>query len=567
VASLFAGGGGSSLGYSMAGYREVFASDFDPTRARRCGRTSRTWRCTRATSRSSRRETILRAGGLEVGELDVLDGSPPCQGFSTAGLREMGDQRNRLFEQYARLLGSLRPRAFVMENVSGMVKGKMRFTFREILLALRGRGYRVRAAVLNAQDYGVPQHRERIIFIGAREDLAVEPSHPQPTVRRPITTREAVDWRTDPPDAAGMPQLCDSWLGARAYAHVRQGGCAADVPRNNGMWFTNVMKISPGKPSHAILKSSSGHGWGRWCTRRAAARSRLGGMDARQLPGRVPARRQVRGADRADRQLRAAAPHARVAQHVRGMLEQARQAGRGVSRSQMTWSCEACGYTGGSIRLAAGGQATCPNCGSPLVPETETADDVGELARADAPAARMPGEDAILALLRAGSVPEEEILAVDTGAVVANLLETTRGYERDPLAELAEADADAERRGDGPTPGVTLELEAPARPACARCLLPMPGRVSLRWREGASRLSPDAVGRALDAVASRLHTEGTLAEQAAALLAAVGAQEVEAEVSVRRQCAGCGAGSVVTTARARRVSPGAGDPPQHRDGG
>ena len=123
VASLFAGGGGSSLGYSMAGYREVLAADFD---AHACATLRLNFQGVEVHEgdvAALRPERVLEAGGIEVGELDVLDGSPPCQGFSTAGKREVGDARNRLFMEYARLLGALRPRAFVMENVSGMVKG------------------------------------------------------------------------------------------------------------------------------------------------------------------------------------------------------------------------------------------------------------------------------------------------------------------------------------------------------------------------------------------------------------------------------------------------------------
>ena len=101
-----------------------------------------------------------------------------CQGFSTAGKREIGDARNQLFREYCRLLEGLRPRAFVMENVSGMVKGDFKIVFAEILRTLKGCGYRVKARLLNAMFFGVPQSRERMIFIGVREDVGREPSHP-----------------------------------------------------------------------------------------------------------------------------------------------------------------------------------------------------------------------------------------------------------------------------------------------------------------------------------------------------------------------------------------------------
>ena len=113
----------------------------------------------------------MKITGLQPGELDVLDGSPPCQGFSTAGKRKMDDGRNQLFREYVRLLQGLQPKVLVMENVSGMVKGKMKLIFAEIMRELKASGYHVEARLMNAMYFGVPRSRERMIFIGVREDL------------------------------------------------------------------------------------------------------------------------------------------------------------------------------------------------------------------------------------------------------------------------------------------------------------------------------------------------------------------------------------------------------------
>lgn len=102
-----------------------------------------------------------------------------CQGFSTAGKREMSDSRNQLFREYVRLLRGLQPKVFVMENVSGMVKGKMKLIFAEILRELKASGYQVSARLLNAKYFHVPQSRERMIFIGVRNDLGIMPTHPK----------------------------------------------------------------------------------------------------------------------------------------------------------------------------------------------------------------------------------------------------------------------------------------------------------------------------------------------------------------------------------------------------
>ena len=178
VISTFAGCGGSSLGYSMAGFREALAVEWEQNAADTFRLNFPHVPLFHGDIAKLSVEECLRLAGLAPGELDVFDGSPPCQGFSTAGKREIGDQRNQLVREFVRLLSGLRPRAFVMENVSGMVKGDFKVIFAEILRTLKACGYRVRVRLLNAMFYGVPQSRERMIFVGVRDDLGVEPSHP-----------------------------------------------------------------------------------------------------------------------------------------------------------------------------------------------------------------------------------------------------------------------------------------------------------------------------------------------------------------------------------------------------
>lgn len=202
AASTFSGGGGSSLGYKMAGFQVVWASEFVEAARDTYAANFPDTVLDGRDIREVRGSDILQATGLKVGELDVFDGSPPCASFSTAGKREKGwgtvkkysdvEQRSDdLFFEYARLLGELKPRAFVAENVSGLVKGTAKGYFKEILKALEGQGYRVRARLLDAQWLGVPQKRQRLIFIGYREDLGLEPDHPSPLSYR-YSIREAL---------------------------------------------------------------------------------------------------------------------------------------------------------------------------------------------------------------------------------------------------------------------------------------------------------------------------------------------------------------------------------------
>jgi len=200
VISTFAGAGGSSLGYSMAGYRELLAVEWDDNAVETFKLNFPDVPVYHGDIAALSVDQCLEMAGIAPGELDVLDGSPPCQGFSTAGKRILDDPRNQLFREYVRLLRGLRPRAFVMENVSGMVKGKMKLVFADILRELKASGYRVKAAKLNAMYFNVPQSRERMIFIGVREDIEREPTFPK-AQSRPIAAAGAIEGIADDPTA------------------------------------------------------------------------------------------------------------------------------------------------------------------------------------------------------------------------------------------------------------------------------------------------------------------------------------------------------------------------------
>jgi len=205
VASTFSGCGGSCTGYRMAGFKVVWANEFVPA-AQASYKANAAPDCTLDCRdiRTVQPEEILEATGLKRGELDLFDGSPPCASFSTAGKREAGwgkvkdysDTKQRtddLFFEYVRILKGIQPKVFVAENVSGLVKGTAKGMFLEILVALKACGYRVSCRVLDAQWLGVPQQRQRTIFIGVREDLKREPVHPSPLPYR-YSVRDALPW-------------------------------------------------------------------------------------------------------------------------------------------------------------------------------------------------------------------------------------------------------------------------------------------------------------------------------------------------------------------------------------
>lgn len=245
VISTFAGAGGSSLGYSMAGFRELLAVEWDNNAVETFKLNFHDVPVYHGDIAKLSVDEILSMTGLQVGELDVFDGSPPCQGFSTAGKRQLDDPRNQLFREYVRLLRGLKPKVFIMENVSGMVKGVMKLVFVEILKELKASGYKVSARLLNAMYFGVPQSRQRMIFIGVREDLGIEPSHPE-------AETEAVNLGRAILGCLSVPRLANSERITKYWNIMQAGQCIADVdPKGNG--FTAI-KVNPGKPSPTITK-------------------------------------------------------------------------------------------------------------------------------------------------------------------------------------------------------------------------------------------------------------------------------------------------------------------------
>lgn len=200
AASCFAGGGGSSTGYRWAGYEVRWANEWLAA-ARETYAAN--WPSTVLDPRDIREvepEDVLGACGVTSGELDLLDASPPCEPFSMAGRRHRswGDGRDDLYFEFVRLVRGVRPRAFAAENVPGLMAGKARGYYNEVRRELAACGYRVRAAVLDAQWLGVPQRRRRLWIVGLRDDLDADPPLPRPLPWR-YTLADAL------PHLAGAP--------------------------------------------------------------------------------------------------------------------------------------------------------------------------------------------------------------------------------------------------------------------------------------------------------------------------------------------------------------------------
>jgi len=190
---LFAGVGGFSLGLEQAGFDVVAAVEKDPVHAitHQYNFPSAATLC-RDLSKVEP-EDILQACALDVGELDLLAGGPPCQGFSTMGHRETTDARNSLVFEFLRMVEGLRPHYFVMENVEGLVQGEMGSFVGHLLESFKDAGYSVRfpIQVLNASAFGVPQSRKRVFLVGSRRGFR-QPEYPKATGAPAPTVEDAI---------------------------------------------------------------------------------------------------------------------------------------------------------------------------------------------------------------------------------------------------------------------------------------------------------------------------------------------------------------------------------------
>ena len=178
---LFAGAGGLSIGFRDAGFEILAANDFDPDAARTFVLNHPETAFIPGPIQGIKATELLGAAGLRREQLDVLIGGPPCQAFSVYNhQRGMHDERSGLFREYTRIVEGLMPRFVVMENVTGITSIEGGRAVEEIHDRLHGLGYHVEARILKAEEYGVPQERRRIFFIGVRDGETVkwpEPTH------------------------------------------------------------------------------------------------------------------------------------------------------------------------------------------------------------------------------------------------------------------------------------------------------------------------------------------------------------------------------------------------------
>lgn len=202
--SFFAGCGGASVGMKMAGFNVLYSNEFIPAAQQTYKANHPNTYVSGSDIRELKPKDVLKVIGLKKGELDHMDLSPPCKGFSNAGTREDGwnkevlysdgvKQRvDDLFDEGIRMLKGLKPKTFTAENVSGLIRGVSRGLFKETIEDFKKAGYRVKAALIEPERLGIPQTRSRMIIIGVRNDLKMDPVFPKPNKNRPITVQDVL---------------------------------------------------------------------------------------------------------------------------------------------------------------------------------------------------------------------------------------------------------------------------------------------------------------------------------------------------------------------------------------
>lgn len=184
---LFAGAGGLSEGLREAGFTSLYANEISPRYAQTYAINHPNTQVDSRDIRLVDARKIRNALGLKRGELDLVAGGPPCQGFSiNAPKRSTADLRNHLFREYLRFVAEFQPRAVMIENVPGMVSFEGGATLDAILESLKQLGYDADVRILYAPHYGIPQTRWRTIILGGRDGLNPTALFPEPLRSAPV---------------------------------------------------------------------------------------------------------------------------------------------------------------------------------------------------------------------------------------------------------------------------------------------------------------------------------------------------------------------------------------------
>lgn len=277
VVSLFSGGGGLDLGLEAAGFNTVLATDID---RHSCTSLRRNSDYANGIQKSFLKnsvvlerdilelssEEIMEKAGIKKEELDLLAGGPPCQAFSVFGKRKgRSDPRGQLVYQYLRILGDLAPKAFVFENVYGLLTIEDGHIVKELIRRLespkKGLRYKVHVHRLLAADFGVPQMRDRVFIVGSQIGETVKDISPLFSKDGNVDGGH-LSWRTVKQALKGLPKIGEK----KAHNHTGRKHSQRIIDRYTKMdfgerdHFTRINRLDPSRPSYTIIVGSDAGG-------------------------------------------------------------------------------------------------------------------------------------------------------------------------------------------------------------------------------------------------------------------------------------------------------------------
>ena len=241
--SFFAGGGGSSAGYKLAGGECLFVNEFQqvavdtylanwPDTPHICGDIKK------VTGKQ-----IMEMTGLKVGELDILDGSPPCPPFSMSGTKQKGWNKTKtaygmkqeniedLTWEQIRIAGELKPKVIICENVKGLTMEYAKGHLDKMIEDFEALGYSTTYKVLNGIHYGVPQKRQRVFIVSVRNDvledigmpwMLISTLYPEPVDEEPTIEDAIGDLRLDNENSVEAIELCEAMKKSAKYKWMKR---------------------------------------------------------------------------------------------------------------------------------------------------------------------------------------------------------------------------------------------------------------------------------------------------------------------------------------------------------
>ena len=247
VVSLFSGCGGLDLGLINAGHEIIWANDIDADSVATYQKNI---------NLHAVHSPIEDIASTDIPDCEVVIGGFPCQGFSQANLlRFGGDERNRLYLEFLRVIRDKRPAYFLAENVRGILSLSGGRAIKKIETDFASAGYRVQKQLFNVADYGVPQNRWRVIISGTRNDLLdrLNYIYPLPTHSNPKKFEHAnlKSWVTISEALSGIPEPEDKH-------NLKNHICSQYKVTNRN--FTGHRTTDPDKPSPTILARGNGKG-------------------------------------------------------------------------------------------------------------------------------------------------------------------------------------------------------------------------------------------------------------------------------------------------------------------